>query len=102
MGDVYRFIDAKCKVLGCPPFPIPHVEFVPVALAVANDTNDVYLIEDPIEGEFVKYINNGSAQPCSFPYDPSSEHIAEFLTFAQHVQFWRTGENAFVSDFQGI
>lgn len=106
MGVVYTFIEAECRIRGHPPFNIPKMKFVPVALAIAqNDKRDTYLIEDIInaadDGEFTKYINNNSAKPLVFRNNEERTGIAAFLAFAQHVQYHKTQQLAFVSDFQG-
>jgi Alpha-kinase family len=106
MGVVYDFIVAESRTRGRPPFKIPKMKFVSVALAIAqNDKRDTYLIEDVIdtagEGEFIKYINNNSAKPLVFHDNEERTGIAAFLAFAQHVQYYKTQQLAFVSDFQG-
>lgn len=34
--------------------------------------------------------------------DPEDLHCAEFLAFTQHVQWNKTGQKVFVTDFQGM
>ena len=69
-----------------------------------NLTWDTFLleeiIEDKIDGPFVKYIGNGSAAPVQLTAKDCA-YIADFLAFSQHVQYERTKKMAFVSDFQG-
>ncbi|KAF8258593.1 hypothetical protein EI94DRAFT_1707853, partial [Lactarius quietus] len=70
---------------------------------VAPEKKDVYLVEELIrseDGPWRKYINNNSSYPRHFG-DPKNRHRADFLAFCQHVQYWRTGCQAFTSDFQG-
>ena len=62
-----------------------------------------FLVEEVIpttEGSFKKYLNNASAVPCDF-IDESDNDRAEFLAFAQHVQYVQTKKRAYVADFQG-
>ncbi|RXW16936.1 hypothetical protein EST38_g8914 [Candolleomyces aberdarensis] len=58
-----------------------------------------YLLEEKIEGNFVKYIHNGDPSPLLMPTDPEYP-VADFLCFTQHVQYVETGNLAFVSDYQ--
>lgn len=104
MEIVYEFIaHSKC---GTPPFEIPKMRYVKVALAIAeNNTRDTFLLEevidDDLDGPFVKYIGNGSAVPIRLA-SPDRAHIAAFLAFAQHVQYEKTKKMVFVADFQGM
>ncbi|KAJ2911956.1 hypothetical protein MD484_g8458, partial [Candolleomyces efflorescens] len=59
-----------------------------------------YLLEEKIEGNFVKYIHNGEPHPLLAPDDPEYP-VAEFLCFTQHVQYIQTAKSAFISDYQG-
>jgi hypothetical protein len=103
MEIVYDFIaDATATK---PPFEIPVMRFVKSALAVAeNEEHDTYMVEEVIDelsdGKFVKYIGNSSAATNVFE-DKSLEHTADFLAFAQHIQYMKTQEMAFIGDFQG-
>ncbi|KAH7904041.1 hypothetical protein BJ138DRAFT_1019694 [Hygrophoropsis aurantiaca] len=107
MKLVYDFINGEQKVRGNSPFDIPQLRFVKAALATAVGEKgaQTYLVEESIdektEGKFVKYISNDRAAPLPLA-SPESAHIAEFLAFAQHVQFHKTKKLAFVSDFQGV
>ncbi|KAF8424003.1 hypothetical protein L210DRAFT_3653609 [Boletus edulis BED1] len=99
-----------------PPFDIPRLRFVEAGLlfAYAADRADstqgpgsksgtvatTYLAEEIIDGDFFKYIHNGSASPRLFS-DPMADDIAEFLAFTQHVQYNKTGGLVYVSDYQG-
>ena len=77
-----------------------------LALDTGNDCT-AFLLEEHIDSTaangswFVKYVNNSSAKPCVFS-NKEKAYQAEFLSFAQHVQFWKTNGLAFVSDFQGM
>ena len=42
------------------------------------------------------------AQPFLPIEDPNMRNIAEFLSFSQHVQYYKTKKLAFISDFQGM
>jgi hypothetical protein len=104
MHLVYEFIDFELAAYGPAPFEIPRMRFVNVALAVAqNSEQDIYLLEERIgddDGEFRKYIPNNSALPL--PTSNADERVrADFLSFAQHVQYNKTKQMIFVSDFQG-
>lgn len=85
---------------------IPSLRFVRTALAISHGRAEqaVYMLEEFIDTEnvkFVKYINNDSPVPRIFA-NPEDDHRAEFLAFAQHVQYWKTKGLIFVSDFQGM
>jgi len=108
MGLVYDYVDEHIGMHGSPPFSVPQMHFVKSALAITEDSMccDAFLLEEVIDGsdldngEFVKYIGNGSV----FPYDHlegEAIHRAKFLSFCQHLQFIKTNTYAFVADFQG-
>ena len=64
---------------------------------------EAYLIEELIqskEGPWRKYINKNCSHPHFF-YDHKNQHHCQFLAFCQHVQYWRTGCQAFTTAFQG-
>ncbi|KAJ7717163.1 MHCK/EF2 kinase, partial [Mycena metata] len=100
MELVYLFIEnfLTKRQLEKAPFPIPRFQFVDVALLISQ--NEFYLVETPIHGEFRKYINNRAAVPLDF-LDARDTNSAEFLCFAQHIQYQETFKTLFVSDFQG-
>lgn len=81
---------------------VPTLRFVNCGVAVPCGENKgpVYLLEERITGRFVKYILNSSLSPMSNLSGHDLE-IAQFLCFAQHLQFVSTGEKMFLSDFQG-
>ncbi|KAN0130304.1 hypothetical protein V8E53_011927, partial [Lactarius tabidus] len=74
----------------------------------SNDINglqkkEAFLVEELIQstdGPWRKYINNDSSHPHYFGGHENRQR-AEFLAFCQHVQYWRTGCQAFTSNFQG-
>lgn len=106
---VYDFIKLK-KAAGFaePPTGIPPFRFVKAALAIewksSGKTGAVFLVEERIErdceGPFRKYMNNVSAVPLKLR-SPADEERAEFLAFSQHVQYTKTANLVFVSDYQG-
>ena len=65
---------------------------------------NVFLIEEVIRGDeqgpFRKYLNNVSPVPLPISCGDDDER-AKFLSFSQHVQYWKTKKQAFVSDYQG-
>jgi hypothetical protein len=107
MDLVYDFMEQRDKISGPPPFGVPQMRFVRVALAVAdNDRHDTFLLEEFIDeeadGKFLKYINNDQSTPLDYPSHPERNHIGQFLAFAQHIQFLKSQKMAFVSDIQGL
>jgi hypothetical protein len=104
MNIVYDFIDKYTNIHGDPTFTIPKMRFVKNALAIANTTHDTYMIEevvdDAVDGTFMKYIGNGSVKPFDF-LSGAAAHRAEFLAFSQHMQYIKTKGLAFIGDFQG-
>lgn len=113
----YAFIDNTVTTSDIPPpFSIPRFRFVHAGLAVVHDQSGsapastsvsmrrVYLVEEFInekEEPFVKYIHNGHAVPIIEQDDPFYE-LAQFLSFTQHVQYSKSGEQVYISDLQGI
>lgn len=103
LAQVHIFVTEQLRTRGVPPFPIPSMRFVRAAYAVeVGGDGDVFLLEELIEGKFTKLINNASADisDASFISLEDADR-AEYLSFAQHVMFWKTKGLAFVSDFQG-
>ncbi|ETW77825.1 hypothetical protein HETIRDRAFT_326236 [Heterobasidion irregulare TC 32-1] len=110
---VYDFIadNIQKPELSHPPFEIPQLRYVKVALATSMPPSDkteqqeAFLLEelvDPaIEGKWRKYINNDSAIPIPYRHF-GDQQCGEFLAFCQHVQYWKTSKLVFVSDFQGM
>lgn len=64
MDHVQQFVIAELSTCSAPPFHIPDIRFVHVALASITKT---YLVEEFIdesmEGRFTKYISNDSPSP---------------------------------------
>jgi len=88
-------------------FSIPRMRFVDAGLAIEQlkkpGERRRFLVEEVIptaEGSFKKYLNNASAVPCHF-VDEGDNERAEFLAFAQHVQYVKTKKRTYVADFQG-
>ena len=103
----YDFVNAGIEQQGPPPFQIPTVRFIRSMLAVSDDSKEKsFLLEEWIntsnDNRFMKYINNSIPTSCVPPSAPRKAHErAEFLCFAQHVQWRLTGYLAFTSDYQG-
>jgi Alpha-kinase family len=106
MGIVYNFIEEHKATNGLSPsFLIPEMAFVKSALAISETDQEVFLLEEVIdeevEGPFIKYIGNGSVKPYNFLKSEDSRCRGEFLSFCQHLQYLKTKGLAFVGDFQG-
>ncbi|PSR81531.1 hypothetical protein PHLCEN_2v6354, partial [Hermanssonia centrifuga] len=100
---------------------IPFTRFVNAGLALAHGAlpskplpssatttlRAVYLVEEPIVGrdgeaeDFVKLIHNSSAVPLISEKDKQWYDLALFAACHQHIQYWKTGGIAYVSDYQG-
>jgi hypothetical protein len=76
-------------------------------IAVVKGEEKVFLVEewihtDEVNRQFLKYINNRLPISClSITASSTAVSTAEFLTFAQHVQWQKTNFAAFTSDYQG-
>lgn len=107
MIATYTFVDDSLAELGGqkqPSIEVPRLRTVQACLAIPQSqepTSAVYLLEERIPGKFIKYILNNEARPNPSLRSPLAACIAEFLCFAQHVQYLMTGKRAFLSDFQG-
>ncbi len=107
MTQVYNFVDntlgrmsrASIHKAG---LHIPRLRFVLSALAVPCNFNadPVYLLEERISDSFTKYIINSRLEPMADLIGPARD-IADFLCFAQHVQYHLSAGHVFISDFQG-
>ncbi|KAM6488841.1 hypothetical protein JOM56_015699 [Amanita muscaria] len=92
------------------PFHIPQLRFVKAAIAIEQSQSQTagkkttFLLEEVIdvntEGPFRKYLNNVSPEPLVME-TKDDEVRAKFLAFSQHVQYWKTKKQVFVSDYQG-
>ncbi|KAG2151648.1 uncharacterized protein EDB93DRAFT_1083164 [Suillus bovinus] len=102
-----NFVATELFTHGTPPFNIPNIHFVHVALASIDDAGitRTYLVEEfideSVEGKFTKYISNNSPSPLS-NLDAKSSRIARYLSFAQHVQYIKMRKLAYVADFHGL
>ncbi|KAF8217982.1 hypothetical protein K438DRAFT_1747225 [Mycena galopus ATCC 62051] len=100
-----------------PPFDIPDVRFVHAGVALVHQPSlgpiaktqsticRSYLVEELINKTtdgFQKFINNGSAA-SALPAvaEPSLHNLADFLSFTQHVQYYKSGGLVYLSDLQG-
>ena len=77
-----------------------------IAIVWESSKEKVFLVEEwfnPDTGySFEKYLGNRFLDPCLPPTaTPKAYEIAEFLVFAQHVQWEKTCGLAFTSDYQG-
>ncbi|KAG1810319.1 uncharacterized protein HD556DRAFT_1428421 [Suillus plorans] len=107
MSLVYIFVDEMLQtqtVKQTIANEVPRLRLVYAAVAIPEDVSDcagaAYLLEERIEGKFIKYINNNSAAPAHH-LQGEEEKIGLFLCFAQHVQYQLTNEVVYLSDFQG-
>jgi hypothetical protein len=91
------------------PFHIPQLRFIQAAIAIEQSSSTsvkkvTFLLEEVIdentEGPFRKYLNNVSPEPLVMETKEDKER-AKFLAFSQHVQYWKTKKQVFVSDYQG-
>ncbi|KAG1796279.1 uncharacterized protein HD556DRAFT_1234744, partial [Suillus plorans] len=106
----YDFID---RSIASSPEPPPFV--VPPGLALCysqggsksgaktGSMRAAFLLEELIEGgddTFLKFIHNMDANPLLDELD-YGYNMAEFFAFTQHVQYVKTSQLAFISDYQG-
>ncbi|KAJ3544115.1 hypothetical protein NM688_g5777 [Phlebia brevispora] len=61
----------------------------------------VILLEEKIQGHFLKYVKNTKATPCEDLVTAEDLKIAEYLCFTQHAQYILTNGTMYVSDYQG-
>ncbi|OAX31875.1 hypothetical protein K503DRAFT_805702 [Rhizopogon vinicolor AM-OR11-026] len=107
MEWVQQFVATELLTRGAPLFNIPDIRFVHIALATIEDAGvtRTYLIEEFIDeatqGKFTKYISNDPPSPLPH-LNAESNTIAQYLSFAQHIQYIKTKELAYVADFQGL
>ena len=111
LGIVYDFVEEDIGGdYSSIPFKVPQFRFVPAAIVIEQSSSTpagkkmTFLLEEVIdakaEGPFRKYINNVSPEPLLME-TREDENRAKFLAFSQHVQYWKTKKQAFVSDYQG-
>lgn len=102
----YAFIEEFQSMHGGFQGCIPTLCFVEAAIVDCQAGAKYFLVEewiDTAKAPFTKYINNGLPVPC-VPRDASVEvrNTADFLCFAQHVQFKFTEGLVYTSDYQGM
>jgi Alpha-kinase family len=104
----YKFVDREVRSKGKPKLPIPALHFTRglIAIVQSSSVEKAFLVEELIDlGDahpFIKYLDNRfpiSRVPLSAP--PDTQNIADFLVFAQHVQWEKTQHSVFTSDYQG-
>ena len=85
---------------------IPKLRFVEAAVVEVCGGKKFFLVEEWIDTSkepFIKYINNARATSCISPRAPKEiQNTANFLCFAQHVQYQVTQGTLFTSDYQGM
>jgi hypothetical protein len=105
----YQFVNREVKKKGKPSLHIPELRFTRTMIAIVrqHSKQKVFLVEEwldlGVDGHrFQKYLSNHFSRSC-VPHTaaPEAHTIAEFLIFAQHVQWEKTGCLAFISDYQG-
>ena len=104
-----NLVEGPTKLPNLLPFHIPQFRFVKAAIAIEQSSSTsakktTFLLEEVIdantEGTFRKYLNNVSPEPLVMKTKEDEER-AKFLAFSQHVQYWKTKKQVFVSDYQG-
>ena len=101
----YQFIKHTEDEKGAFPGTIPKLRFVEAAIAEVSGGTKFFLVEwiGTSEEPFMKYINNARAVSCISPRAPEKiQNIANFLCFAQHVQYHVTQGTLITSDYQGM
>ena len=102
----YKFIEDTEDEKGEFPGIIPRLRFVEAAIAEVDGRAKFFLVEewnDISKEPFIKYINNARAVPCVSPRASEDiQNIANFLCFAQHVQYQVTQGTLFTFDYQGM
>lgn len=105
---VAREIEGKGELSG--PIPvIPKLRFTRSMIALVQDspTDKAFLVEewialDDSEHPFIKYMDNCYPQSTvPLTAHPEAHEIAEFLIFAQHVQWQKSDNLVYTSDYQG-
>ncbi|KAF5367072.1 hypothetical protein D9758_003915 [Tetrapyrgos nigripes] len=116
MEFAYAYIERQKLEKGLPDLPIPNLRYVEAAVFMVQN-NEIrhsrsstagpkrtYLLEErialPPGQDFIKYIHNSSPLPAIPPEHPEY-NTALFLAAVQHLQYEKTYQSAYVSDFQG-
>ena len=106
---VYDFVKEETEDIMKIPSNIPQFCFVNTAIAIEQSSSisvkkTTFLLKEVIdkdtEGPFRKYLNNISPEPLVME-TKEDEKRAKFLAFSQHVQYWKTKKQVFVSNYQG-
>ncbi|PBK58787.1 hypothetical protein ARMSODRAFT_853360, partial [Armillaria solidipes] len=106
----YEWIDHFVRNKGgSPPWTIPEFRFAETAIVqtIKGDhrgvtwTPHTWLVEEWLEGDFVKYVWNGNSNAYEALHEGEEMERAEFLMFVQHVQYEKLHRKVFISDFQG-
>lgn len=105
----YQFVVREIERIGEPPCPIPTLRFTQSMIGLIREPSmeKAFLIEewitvDDSEHPFIKYLGNRFPESCVPPTaHPKAHKIAEFLVFAQHVQWEKSGGLVYTSDYQG-
>ncbi|KAF5343235.1 hypothetical protein D9758_013406 [Tetrapyrgos nigripes] len=116
MEFAYAYIEHQKQLKGPPGLPIPNLRYVEAAVFVVLSDEikhsrsctigpkHTYLLEERIAilpgQDFIKYIHNSNPVHPIAP-DHAKYTTALFLVAVQHLQYEKTHENAYVSDFQG-
>lgn len=107
LSMVYHWMERQQRMLELSEITFPQMIFVRSMMAVATIGSEsrTFLIEEFIdfhtEGPFIKYINNALPHPNEILVDDDLDR-AEFLCFTQHVQWLKTHQMMFTSDYQGM
>ena len=105
----FQFVNREIEGGGDLSRPIPVLRFTRSMMAIVRQHKGekAFLIEEWLEPDdnerpFLKYLGNRYLQSCIPTTAPPHAHeVVEFLCFAQHVQWEKTGGLAFTSDYQG-
>ncbi|KAK0191839.1 hypothetical protein F5146DRAFT_882174, partial [Armillaria mellea] len=104
---IHHFVKKKGST---PPWTIPEFRFAETAIVQtikgnhrgATWTVHTWLVEEWLEGDFVKYVWNGNSSAYEALQKVEEIEHAQFLMFIQHVQYEQLHRMVFISDFQGV
>ncbi|SJK99009.1 uncharacterized protein ARMOST_02290 [Armillaria ostoyae] len=65
-------------------------------------TPHTWLVEEWLEGDFVKYVWNGNSNAYEALHEGEEMERVKFLMFVQHIQYEKLHRKVFISDFQGV
>lgn len=125
MRKTREYIDSIDKTKGKPPMTVPNPRFANAGFCIVNQSSTStdghsyvisarlkhknaispsiqrsYMLEELIDGRFMKFIHNQDPLPAMKPGQAGYD-LAQFLCFTQHVQYVLTDKAAFISDYQG-